>query len=113
MRLFTRIESVDARTALTRIAAGEAILLDVREQAEWNSEHVGGSLHIPLSRLRSRLDDLPRETTIIAACRSGHRSAVAARTLTRAGYSTANLRGGLSAWKRAGLPPAVTSSSRA
>lgn len=107
MRLFTRIDSVDAETALARVAAGEAVLLDVREQGEWRREHIEGALHIPLSRLKGRIDELPRDRPIITTCRSGHRSAVAVRALTHAGHSATNLRGGLAAWKRAGLPLSV------
>lgn len=107
MRLFTRIDSIDAETALARARAGEAILLDVREQSEWQHEHIEGALHIPLSRLKGRIDELRNDRPIITTCRSGHRSAIAARTLTGAGYSTTNLRGGLAAWKRAGLPLSV------
>ena len=101
MGLFTRIESVDAGDALAQVRSGAAVLLDVREQAEWNHDHVDGTLHIPLSRLKRRLAELPRDTTVITACRSGHRSAIAARMLTRTGYHAVNLRGGLGTWKRA------------
>lgn len=101
MGLFTRIESIDAADALEQVRGGAAVLLDVREQAEWNHDHLDGALHIPLSRLKRRLAELPRDRTVITACRSGHRSAIAARTLTRAGYDALNLRGGLGTWKRA------------
>lgn len=104
MGLFTRIDSVDARTALAQAGAGTAILLDVREQREWSRERIGGTRHIPLSRLSARSSELPRDTPIIAVCRSGHRSAAAAKSLKRGGYTALNLRGGLTAWKRAGLP---------
>ena len=104
MRLFTHGESIDAETALAQARGGNAVLLDVREQPEWSLEHVEGSLHIPLSRIKRRLAELPADTTIITACRSGHRSALAARTLTRAGRRAVNLRGGLGAWRAAALP---------
>ncbi len=41
---------------------------------------------------------------IVTACRSGHRRALAARTLTRAGHDVLNLHGGMNAWARAGPP---------
>jgi rhodanese-related sulfurtransferase len=47
---------------------------------------------------------LPHDTAIVTVCRSGHRSALAARTLSRAGHDVLNLKGGLNAWSRAGLP---------
>jgi rhodanese-related sulfurtransferase len=47
---------------------------------------------------------LPENKAIVAVCATGHRSAAAARTLERAGYSVENLHGGIRAWSRAGLP---------
>ena len=50
------------------------------------------------------MSKLPAGKTIVTVCASGHRSAAAARTLTRAGHDVLNLHGGMSAWTRAGLP---------
>jgi rhodanese-related sulfurtransferase len=54
-------------------------------------------------QLKHRLATLPQGKTIVTVCASGHRSAVAARTLERAGYEVENLKGGMHAWARAGL----------
>jgi rhodanese-related sulfurtransferase len=71
---------------------------------EWRRGHIPGSENLPLLHLKSRLSALPREKTIVTVCASGHRSATAARTLQRAGYQAENLKGGIYAWTRAGLP---------
>ena len=60
-----------------------ALLLDVREPAEWRSGHAPGARHIPLGELESRLGELPRDQTMVAVCRSGGRSARATSVLTR------------------------------
>src|ERR1022692_903362 len=83
---------------------GGAILLDVRQDAEWRAGHAPGAQHIPLSRLPARIRDLPPQRTVITVCRSGHRSAGAAALLARQGRDVVNLSGGMQAWARAGLP---------
>jgi len=82
-----------------RIASGEDVfLLDVREPeeiAEW-AYPIG--IAIPLGQLRDRLGELPQGTTIVVACHSGGRSAVAANALSEAGWTAENLTGGAIAW---------------
>lgn len=104
MRLFTRTPTIDAGGAADLLAARSAVAVDVRQDAEWKTGHIRDATHIPLGQLSSRQHQLPRGKTIITFCRSGHRSALAARTLTRAGHDVRNLRGGMKAWARAGLP---------
>jgi len=89
-----------------RLAQGERLyLLDVREREEYAEAHIPNSVLIPLRQLSRKLSSIPKDATIIAICRSGNRSGVAADLLRRAGYSNVlNLRGGIIAWARAGLP---------
>ena len=90
---------VEPAEVKARLARGEDVfLLDVREPeevAEW-AYPVG--LNIPLGQLGDRLDELPRNVTIVVACRSGVRSATAAQALGNAGWSAVNLAGGAIAW---------------
>jgi rhodanese-related sulfurtransferase len=102
--LFTRTQPIDAGGAADLLAARSAVAVDVREHSEWNAGHIRGAVHIPLAQLPSRMGQLPSDKTIVTVCQSGHRSAAAARMLTGAGHDVLNLRGGLSAWVRAGLP---------
>jgi rhodanese-related sulfurtransferase len=55
-------------------------------------------------QLKRRRATLPRDKMIVAVCASGHRSNAAARALQRAGYEVESLKGGMHAWKKAGLP---------
>jgi len=81
-----------------------ALLVDVRDQREWDAGHAPKSKHHPLRGLHASSDRLPRERTIVVVCRSGNRSARAAKVLTKAGFDAVNLTGGMTAWKAAGLP---------
>jgi rhodanese-related sulfurtransferase len=85
-----------------RLLDDGAMLIDVRSQAEWRAGHAPSAVHIPLEQLGSRMRRLPDTTRIVTACRVGGRSAQAASMLRSAGYSVANLRGGMLAWQRAG-----------
>ncbi len=89
-----------------RLARGDRLyLLDVREHEEYVEAHIPDSVLIPLGQLSRKLSSIPKDATIIAICRSGNRSGVAADMLRRAGYSDVlNLNGGIIAWARAGLP---------
>jgi len=87
-----------------RTGQAEHHLLDVREDDEWQAGHIEGAQHIPLGELGDRLGELPAERRIVAVCRSGIRSAAAARGLTQLGFDALNLDGGVTAWSRAGLP---------
>jgi rhodanese-related sulfurtransferase len=95
---------VDPAAALQAHRRG-AILLDVREPGEWQSGHAPGARLIPLGQLSHCAGELPRDREIVAVCRSGNRSSVAAGLLRRAGFTQVkNLRGGMIAWANQGLP---------
>jgi rhodanese-related sulfurtransferase len=82
----------------------EAVVLDVREQDEWDAGHAPRAVHIPLSELPSRLDELPDTdaATLAVVCRHGGRSSRAVAWLEQQGFDVANLDGGMKAWERAG-----------
>ena len=98
-----RIRIVDARAA-KRLADDGALLLDVREESEYEQGHVPGSLHIPYEQLAQRLSEMPRGREIVVYCAAGVRSSLAASMLERAGFDPLNLRGGFGSWQHAGLP---------
>lgn len=97
--------AVDVAEAQRRLDSREAVLIDVREPDEWAEGHVAGATHIPLGELPSRLADVPRDRDVLLFCRSGHRSGTATALLRGQGYARAlNVEGGITAWRRAGLP---------
>ena len=104
MDQFTKIPSIEPAAAAERADGGRAVVVDVREQDEWNAGHIPGAIHIPLGQLADRTGELPTDRPIIAACRSGARSAKATALLNDRGLDTTNLEGGTKAWHSAGLP---------
>jgi rhodanese-related sulfurtransferase len=93
---------MDPQTAYER--RDEVLLLDVREQEEWDAGHIEGSVHIPMGELGARQEELPSDRPIVAVCRSGNRSAAVTQALSRAGYEAHNLVGGVAEWKGQRLP---------
>lgn len=81
-----------------------AVLVDVRGKGEWDAGHAPKARHHPLAGLPDSLAGVPADRTIIVVCRSGNRSAKAAKVLTRAGFDAVNLTGGMMAWKVARMP---------
>jgi len=81
----------------------DAVLLDVREPAEWTAGHAPNAVHIPLGELPQRLDDLPHTLeSLPVVCRSGVRSAQAVAYLANRGVEATNVAGGMQAWAEAG-----------
>lgn len=85
-----------------RALAGEVLLLDVREDEEWAAGRAQGAVHVALSRLDPA--SVPTDLPVVAVCRVGARSAMAAQALAARGVETVNLAGGMRAWAAAGLP---------
>lgn len=84
---------------------GGALMLDVREPAEWTAGHIPGATLIPLGELPGRLAELPRDRMIVTVCRSGNRSAEARDILLSAGYeAVASMTGGMNQWIAEGFP---------
>ncbi|GEM81975.1 rhodanese-like domain-containing protein [Meiothermus hypogaeus] len=81
-----------------------ALILDVRTPLERKEAKIPGSQSLPLDKLALEWEKLPRNKEIICQCRSGSRSASAARFLAGKGFQVYNLVGGLEAWKRHKLP---------
>lgn len=99
------IPELDAATAHACLdGRAGPLVLDVREPHEFTAGHIPGAQFIPLGALAQRAKELPRDREIICVCRSGSRSRMAVRHLTSAGFKAINLRGGMIAWSRAGLP---------
>jgi rhodanese-related sulfurtransferase len=107
-----QVEKVSPQGAAAEVAAGNAVLLDVREPVEWE-HHIEGSVQVPRGLLEFMADpaspkhkpELDPAGRVIVYCRSGHRAALAATTLKDMGFANvANLEGGFGAWQAAGLP---------
>ena len=87
-----------------------ALLLDVREANEFTGGKLPGAVHIPLSQLKDRGGELAKLTSrpVVAYCAFGRRSTAAAGILAKLGFANIySLRGGIKAWRDAGLPVAA------
>ncbi len=95
-----------ARDAHDAWQAGHVAIVDVREQAEYETTRVSGMPLLPMSELLDRIDELPTELPLILFCRSGNRSGQVADYLNGQGEhgDVANLEGGILAWAAQGLP---------
>jgi rhodanese-related sulfurtransferase len=83
---------------------GEIELIDVREPYEHEAGRIEGARHLPLERLASQAETLPRDRPVVFQCRLGARSAMATQAFRAAGYDAHNLTGGIQAWVDADLP---------
>lgn len=100
------LSSVSPQQAAQMQSQQKAVIVDVRENDEWNAGHIAGAIHIPLSEIPNRVDELAKyqNSQLIMQCRSGARSTKAVDILTKAGFSNVhNLDGGLNAWQKANL----------
>jgi hydroxyacylglutathione hydrolase len=79
--------ALDVQGLAERLSADDALLLDVREDDEWDEGHVEGSLHVPYHDLNNGLPAEIREADkpLAVACSAGNRSSLAASLLERAG----------------------------
>lgn len=97
-------QDTDPATLNEWLAKGEAVLVDVREASEHARERIAGSRLMPLSGFDPKEAPTGDGKRLVLHCRSGVRSAQAAALLAASGRSVVQLRGGLQAWKAAGLP---------
>ena len=101
------VASLSATEAVTFINRNNALVLDVRNEAEFASGHIVDAKHIPLDALAERLKELKKyqDKPILVNCQRGMRSAKACEILRKAEFKQVrNLQGGLDAWQEAKLP---------
>jgi phage shock protein E len=90
------------------MAKNEAVLVDVREQKEWDEGHLEGALLLPLSWLRDAskeglAEKLPAKKILYVHCRSGGRARTAAGMLMKQGYDARPLKSGFEDLVQAGF----------
>lgn len=105
------LKRTDAASLITRISAGDMILIDVRDAGELGATgYAEGAIHLPLMRLaqaadptnRARHKALSLETPVALYCASGARSAQGVMILRKLGYAEVHNLGGLGHWQAAG-----------
>jgi rhodanese-related sulfurtransferase len=99
--------SVSTLEATLLINQQNAMVLDVRESAEYEKGHILGARNLPLAHVEARAGDFDkhRMKPVIVVCGTGDRSGKAAAILRRHGFQqVSTLSGGIGAWRQAGLP---------
>jgi rhodanese-related sulfurtransferase len=102
-----RIREITAEEALRRVQSGGVRFIDVREDHEWSEGHAAGAEHLGRGVLERDIEGkVPdRSQEIILYCGGGFRSALAAESLQRMGYTRVlSMAGGYRHWRDAGLP---------
>jgi rhodanese-related sulfurtransferase len=99
----TESTALSPEQAAEMLSSGEAQLVDVRQDFEWEAGRIAGAVHIPLDALPARAGEIDRERPVIFQCRSGARSAMATDAFRASGIEAFNLEGGLEAWVEKGL----------
>ena len=100
-----QVTMVDLDTAEAWIEKGQAVVVDVREQHEYDAGHIKGAILRPLSTWDSdELPEVPEGKHLLLHCRSANRCGVAAQQLINDGYEghINRLAGGMLAWEAAG-----------
>jgi rhodanese-related sulfurtransferase len=95
--------AVDVKTAHEMALNDGWIIVDVRTKPERKGGGATGSIHYSLDSLNQRLPAL-KGKKVLAICRSGNRSGTAVKFLDHNGIEARNVKGGMIAWERAGLP---------
>jgi rhodanese-related sulfurtransferase len=111
--LFFRNESARAGATVSTqelvrlVNKDNAIVLDVRDRAEFDEGHIVDAVNIPYASLESRLDELNKykERPVVIACKMGQHSGAAGTLLQKNGFSNVvRLTGGYSEWRAQNLP---------
>lgn len=83
----------------------DVLVLDVREQWEYDEMHIPGITLIPMNSVPNRLSEIPKDKEVIVTCRSGNRSGQVVNFLREQGFTNVhNMTGGILAWQAASLP---------
>lgn len=98
------MESSEIKKAISAVLSGDAVLLDVRRQDEWDAGHAGPAIHFDSPRILEdgELPEVSKDKTIYVYCRSGGRAGRVKNELLRQGYYDVHNLGGLSDWQANG-----------
>jgi rhodanese-related sulfurtransferase len=95
--------NVDPNTVEELRHRDDVVVIDVRDDYEYNDGHIPGATLVPLGQIPNRVDEIPKDKTVIAVCRSGNRSSQATNFLRQQGFDNVhNMTGGMNAWTQAG-----------
>lgn len=92
---------------LTRMLnADQAVLLDVRDRAEYEAGHITGAIHVPHQKVAASAGQLEkhRDKTLVVADRMGQQAGAVGKALRKQGFEVRRLAGGMTEWTNQNLP---------
>jgi len=97
-------QDADAATFRQMLKEKKGVVLDVRTPGEYAEGHLPGAMDIDFlsDDFSEKVAELPRDTTYLVYCRSGHRSHQAAKKMEGMGFKVVNLKGGIMGWQSQG-----------
>ncbi len=101
------IREISPEQACAHAKSGAAVLIDVRQESEWNEGHAEGAQHLSRGEIELEIEDQIPDLNqpIICYCGGGSRAALVTESLQKMGYTNVrSIAGGLRAWKEAALP---------
>ena len=101
------ITEISPQDADSKLSSGEAVIIDVRDEDEWDEEHIPDAIHLSRGTIELEIEEKVSDpnAVIICHCGGGGRSALAVESLQKMGFKNVrSMAGGLKAWKAAGLP---------
>ena len=102
------LQQITVEALEQRVHAGDAQVLDVRREPEWQAGHLANAAWWPLDNFRVSPPEIDRDAALAVHCKGGYRSMIACSLLQRAGFrNVVNVIGGFDAWEQAKLPVEV------
>ena len=96
--MYEQITPQEAKNIMDSV--GEHIILDTREQDEFDEGHIPGAILIPYTEIENKAEEMlpDKDKLILVYCRSGRRSKIAAESLAKLGYTNVKEFGGIIDW---------------
>lgn len=104
---FKKFSSISPLIAVTQMNSDETIVVDVREEHEYNKGHIENAINAPFGKFDENIKKLEahKNTPVIVVCQTGTRSAPACKKLCKVGFEKVfNLTGGMQSWEDSKLP---------
>ncbi len=102
---FDHIDTLSADQVKATLDLNEIIVLDVRDEREWEAGHIPRAKHIYVGQLPNEANQLQKDMPVVTQCTVGNRAGLAASILKKMGFSNVyNLLGGMQAWRSRGYP---------
>lgn len=99
-------QTVSTAEATTMINRQNALVLDIRDKADFKAGHLVNAVNIPYASLAQRMNELDkeRERPIVLVCKTGQTISMAGKMLREKGFNAVRMKGGMMEWNSQNLP---------